>query len=246
MASSAGTSTTPSRARLKPLTDEQLARTKPTETFQTRLLTEYFLLHSSADPAAPPDSAPAPRSRRSGPCADREAPWRLRDQRRAILEKISPRHRVFLEQDPTHRVVLERFPARMTPAEFVRRLLLITYHLVLKTGTAPSYWQRSLERGASERLLRYVPAAELESLVPSAVAAHARLACDPHATVRDARASAFSAAADGSAAHALAHLAHGAFMGEVAGMGMAEGDDDLTDLGLCAGVLLGLRDGTLR
>lgn len=70
-------------------------------------------------------------------------PGRFRDYKRSLFDhKMSEGQMRLIDTDSQHTELKQRLPHKISPEQFAFRVLLMTFHFVLRDGKIPSYWTR--------------------------------------------------------------------------------------------------------
>lgn len=73
---------------------------------------------------------------------DPHKPWRYRDFKRALFEKLSKAHETFIESSPYHQLLKERLPHKLSMSSFCKRIMLLIFHFIIRDGKEPKFWTR--------------------------------------------------------------------------------------------------------
>jgi len=82
--------------------------------------------------------------------------WRFRDRTHHLFQNMTQEQGLYIQNHPVHRILLERVPNKMRVSDFVKRVIILFFHLALKKGRMPFFWQKS-DFKRQELLARLAP-----------------------------------------------------------------------------------------
>jgi hypothetical protein len=82
-------------------------------------------------------------AQQTGLCSDAKSNWRYRDLKRSLFEGLSSDQFDFIENNSEHSVLKRRLPHKLSLVAFVKRIMLLVYHFILRDGREPKFWRKS-------------------------------------------------------------------------------------------------------
>jgi hypothetical protein len=82
-------------------------------------------------------------AQQTGLCSDAKSNWRYRDLKRSLFEGLSSDQFDFIENNSEHSILKRRLPHKLSLVAFVKRIMLLVYHFILRDGREPKFWRKS-------------------------------------------------------------------------------------------------------